>query len=242
MSAVIPKRVNRAPFWPMFFKSLWFGLIVGVASGWVKLGWEQVFPPRTLSRAVSNEPQYLLQQLGIPYDFTHTFVLYSDNQIQWTAFIVHFSFSIFFSFLFIFLVQYWRRIAWFEGAAYGVALWFIFHLIILPAIGNVPPMWGQPPTELFSECFGHIAWAWAICCFSWLLISKQRKKTLLLPEIGWGFENRKPSPNDIYDAPANGLAAVEEAHDDKDASDASGNVYDAPQDVYSTPNAAYGEK
>ena len=190
------KPVNKAPLSLIIWKSIWYGFIVGVASGWVKLGWEQVFPPRTLSRAVSNEPQYLLQQLGIPYDLTHTFGYYSDNEIQWMAFIVHFSFSIFFSMLFIFLVQYWPKVAKFEGAFYGFVLWVVFHLIILPAFGNVPPMWGQPGWELFSECFGHIAWAWAICCFSWLLIAKQRRKTLLLPEIGWGYTKRIASPND----------------------------------------------
>ncbi len=202
MAAEITQKVepvrNRAPFSLIFWKSVWYGLITGIVTGWVKLGWEQLFPPRTLARGVSNEPQFLLQQLGVPHDITTAFVYYSDNQIQWVALCIHFSFSIFFSFLFILLIQYWPKIAVFEGAAYGIASWIAFHLVILPAIGNVPPMWGQPLTELGSEFFGHIAWAWAISAVSWYLIAKQRKKTLLHPHVGWGFEKVMPSPNDEY--------------------------------------------
>ena len=189
------KEVNRAPFGAVFGKACWFGLITGIVTGWVKLGWEQLFPPRTLSRGVSNEPQYLLQQLGVPYDVTHATIPYADNPISWVALCVHFSFSIFFSILFILLVQKLKFVALWEGAAYGIALWIAFHLVILPLIGNVPPMWGQPWTELCSECFGHIAWAWAIAAVSFYLISKQRKKTLINPDIGWGFDKIIPSAN-----------------------------------------------
>lgn len=28
-------------------KSIWYGIIVGIFSGWIKMGWENLFPPRT---------------------------------------------------------------------------------------------------------------------------------------------------------------------------------------------------
>lgn len=38
------------------------GLLGGMLSGFFKLGWEILLPPRTSSRNETNPPQYLLQQ------------------------------------------------------------------------------------------------------------------------------------------------------------------------------------
>ena len=45
------------------FKLLIAGIIAGLLSGVVKLGWEVMFPPRTPSRDATNPPQQLLQLL-----------------------------------------------------------------------------------------------------------------------------------------------------------------------------------
>jgi len=31
-------------------KSIWYGFIAGMISGMVKIGWEGIFPPRTIAR------------------------------------------------------------------------------------------------------------------------------------------------------------------------------------------------
>lgn len=48
---------NSSNGWRVFFKSVWFGIIAGMISGMVKIGWEKILPPRTLARDVVNPPQ-----------------------------------------------------------------------------------------------------------------------------------------------------------------------------------------
>ena len=173
-----------APFSKIFWKSVWYGFIAGMISGMVKIGWEKIFPPRTLARDATNPPQELLQQLGVPYDVTHSYVYFStDQQVFVVALIIHFAFAIFFSFLFILLTQYKPKIAIFEGAIYGIVIWIAFHIIIMPLLGTVPAPWDQPFDEHFSEFFGHIVWAWAIAASAWYLIAKQKVKTLTNPKM-----------------------------------------------------------
>lgn len=50
---------------------IYAGIIGGLLSGIVKLGWEVMFPPRTPERNATNPPQELLQQLGFSSEFTH---------------------------------------------------------------------------------------------------------------------------------------------------------------------------
>ena len=47
-------------------KSIWYGFIAGMISGMVKIGWEGIFPPRTIARNLINPPQHMAMQLGIP--------------------------------------------------------------------------------------------------------------------------------------------------------------------------------
>lgn len=42
------------------------GTAAGVISGLVKLGWENILPPRTPERNKTNPPQKLLEQMGVP--------------------------------------------------------------------------------------------------------------------------------------------------------------------------------
>ena len=73
---------------------IYAGIIGGLLSGIVKLGWEVMFPPRTPERNATNPPQELLQQLGFSSEFTHQTYTFSNMELPWVRFIVHFSFSI----------------------------------------------------------------------------------------------------------------------------------------------------
>ncbi|WP_422060733.1 DUF1440 domain-containing protein, partial [Staphylococcus felis] len=84
---------------------LYAGVIGGLLSGIVKLGWEVMFPPRTPERNATNPPQELLQQLGFSSDFTHQTYTFSDMSLPWVSFIVHFSFSIVIAIIYCFLVK-----------------------------------------------------------------------------------------------------------------------------------------
>lgn len=42
------------PVSQIVFKSLWFGILSGMVSGMVKIGWEALLPPRTLERNSTN--------------------------------------------------------------------------------------------------------------------------------------------------------------------------------------------
>ncbi len=87
------------PVSQIVFKSLWFGILSGMVSGMVKIGWEAVLPPRTLERDSTNPPQRLMEQMGVPKSLTHAFIFYSRNQkVYWFSLILHFSFSIFLPF------------------------------------------------------------------------------------------------------------------------------------------------
>ena len=57
-------------------KSIWYGLIAGMISGMVKIGWENLFPPRTIARNLINPPQHMAMQLGVPKKLVESFVDY----------------------------------------------------------------------------------------------------------------------------------------------------------------------
>lgn len=60
---------------------LFTGIIGGILSGIVKLGWEVMFPPRTPERNATNPPQELLQQMGFSHDFTHQTYTFSHMDV-----------------------------------------------------------------------------------------------------------------------------------------------------------------
>lgn len=171
----------KASPWRVFLKSVWFGIIAGMVSGMVKIGWEKILPPRTLARDATNPPQHMLEQMGASAKFTHSYIYYStDQKVFWVALILHFSFSIFFAWLFIYLAQYNKTkwIAMWQGAFYGILIWIAWHIIIMPVLGTTPAPWNIPFDEHFSEFFGHIVWGWSIAATAYYLIAKQRVKTL----------------------------------------------------------------
>lgn len=167
---------QKASLKEIVFKSIWFGIISGMVSGMVKIGWEAILPPRTIARNLTNPPQQVMEQLGVPESITHAFVYYSEDQkIFWFSLLLHFSFSIVFSVLFIFIAQYWKKIALWQGVAYGIIIWIVFHILLIPMIGAIPAPWNQPFEEHFSEFFGHIVWSWSIAACTYYLIAKDKK-------------------------------------------------------------------
>ena len=51
------------------------GAVAGLVSGLVKLGWENILPPRTPERDATNPPQTFLQQHGLTAAQTHATIL-----------------------------------------------------------------------------------------------------------------------------------------------------------------------
>ena len=67
------------------------GTASGIISGLVKLGWENIMPPRTPERDEVNPPQTFLQQLGIPAEITQSTYRYSGHRMPWASFLRIFS-------------------------------------------------------------------------------------------------------------------------------------------------------
>ncbi|MBV7433328.1 YagU family protein [Dermabacteraceae bacterium P13115] len=142
--------------------ALLVGVITGTISAIVKFGWEVPFPPRTPMRDMTNPPQALLELFGMSPDTSHLMVIYNGNERPIMSFLIHFSFAIAFGVIYCVAAEYYPGIKLWQGAAFGFLVWVVFHLLLMPAMGLVPPMWGQPFGEHFSECFGHIFWMWLI--------------------------------------------------------------------------------
>ena len=138
------------------------GLLGGTLSGFFKLGWEILLPPRTPIRNETNPPQYLLQQLGFSKEFTHRYFIFSKQKVQHISLMMHFGFSIVFSFIYVILVQYSTIFSIGQGSVYGIVIWILFHLLIMPILKTIPSIWNQPLSEHFSELLGHIIWGFVI--------------------------------------------------------------------------------
>lgn len=136
------------------------GLIAGVVCAITKFGWEIPFPPRTPLRDLTNPPQEILQQLGFSADFTHSTYSYNGNPRPYISFVMHFGFSITFAVLYCIIAEFKKGITFWQGSIYGLFIWFIFHVVLLPAAGTVPAPWHQPLAEHFSEITGHMFCFW----------------------------------------------------------------------------------
>lgn len=153
---------SRTPFSKLLWQSVWYGFVGGMLSGFVKLGWEILLPPRSPERNATNPPQTLLQQFGVPKEVTHAYFTYSDQKVLYVSLIIHFGFSIVVAILYCLAAEYWKKTTLWQGAAMGAAVWVAFHLIIMPLMGTVPAPWNQPFSEHLSEFLGHVVWGWAI--------------------------------------------------------------------------------
>lgn len=162
-------------------KYIYYAIIVGMISGMVKIGWEAILPPRTQQRNATNPPQKMLEQFGVPKRITHAYVMYStDQKVYWFSLILHFTFSIFFSFVFIILTQVTPQVAMWQGTVYGLVIWFMWHVIIMPLMKTVPSALKQPFSEHFSEILGHMVWGWSIAASTYYLIAQTTTGNILL--------------------------------------------------------------
>ncbi|KRL27794.1 periplasmic secreted protein [Limosilactobacillus frumenti DSM 13145] len=142
-------------------KTIVAGTAAGVISGLVKLGWENILPPRTAERDKVNPPQTLLQQLGVPAKLTQATYQYSGQQLPWVSYLVHFGFSISFATAYAALLEKKVKLLTIgQGIPFGLAVWIAFHLVIMPAMGTVPSAKEQPEEEHLSESLGHAIWMW----------------------------------------------------------------------------------
>lgn len=144
-----------------FKKVLIAGGAAGVISGLVKLGWENILPPRTPERNRVNPPQRLLQQLGFPAKFTQATYVYSGERLPWVSYLVHFGFSVSFATAYAALLdKKVRALTSGQGIPFGLAVWVAFHLVVMPALKTVPSVHDQPWEEHLSEALGHAVWMW----------------------------------------------------------------------------------
>lgn len=138
------------------------GVVAGIFSAIVKFGWEVPFPPRTPERNATNPPQQLLEQLGFSDHFAHTLVYFNGNGLPVMSFIIHFGFAIFFGVAYCVGAERFPKITLWQGVAFGVVVYVVFHVIVMPGLGTVPAPWHQPWQEHLSELLGHIVWMWSI--------------------------------------------------------------------------------
>lgn len=134
------------------------GGAAGLVSGLVKLGWENVLPPRTEERDATNPPQTLLQQFGVPAKVTHATYHYSGHALPWVSYVIHFGFSTTFAVLYQIVGEKLPLIKKDAGTWVGLTIWIAFHLGIMPAMGTVPAAKDQPASEHVSEALGHVVW------------------------------------------------------------------------------------
>ncbi|MGR3742408.1 YagU family protein [Companilactobacillus sp. DQM5] len=136
------------------------GTAAGITSGLVKLGWENILPPRTPQRNKTNPPQKMLEQLGIPSSITHATYKYSRQELPYVSYIIHFGFSASFAIIYEVLIQYKDKLRAGSGTIFGLAVWITYHLLVMPAMKTIPSAKEQPFEEHLSEALGHIAWMW----------------------------------------------------------------------------------
>jgi putative membrane protein len=140
--------------------AVFLGVVTGIIGGFIKLGWEVPFPPRTPERNITNPPQELAQQLGFSHHLTHATISFNGNEVMIFSLLLHFAFSIFFIGVYCVLAEKWPQIKLWQGVAYGLLIWFVWHVVLMPALGTIPAPWDQPVAEHASEISGHAAWLW----------------------------------------------------------------------------------
>lgn len=136
------------------------GITAGLISGLVKLGWENLMPPRTPERDATNPPQKTLQMLGVPESITHATYRYSGHDLPGVSYLVHFSFSAGFGAVYSVGSQLLPWLKAGQGVPFGLAVWDAFHVELMPKLGVVPAAKDQPLEEHVSEILGHAIWMW----------------------------------------------------------------------------------
>ncbi|ANZ60289.1 hypothetical protein AYR62_00500 [Secundilactobacillus paracollinoides] len=134
------------------------GTVAGIFSGFVKLGWENVLPPRTPARNAVNPPQHLMEQVGVPEKIRNATYTYSEQKMPIAGFLIHFGFSTSFAILYSVAGHYLPFIKAGKGSLFGLSIWSAFHLGVMPAMKTVPDAKDQPIEEHISEAVGHVVW------------------------------------------------------------------------------------
>jgi len=138
------------------------GIAAGIAGGLVKLGWENLLPPRTPARNATNPPQRLLEQLGVPASVTHATYTYSKQQIPYVSLLMHFGFSITFALAYQVLGRRMPILRAGQGTLFGLGVWGAYHAVLMPMMGTIPSVKDQPIDEHVSEILGHMIWMWSV--------------------------------------------------------------------------------
>lgn len=136
------------------------GAAAGVVSGFVKLGWEALLPPRTPERDATNPPQATLEKMGMSKEQSHATYTYSNHEIPWMSLVVHFTFSSTFGAMYAVAGHYVPLFKLGRGVFWGLGVWAGAHLLGMPAMGVVPSAKEQPAEEHISEAAGHAVWNW----------------------------------------------------------------------------------
>ena len=130
------------------------GVVAGLSSGAIKMGWESLFPPRKPDREVP--PVTFLKQRGIDPDrYTYTF---NGNTVPLGVLAVHFGFSVATVAAYSLAAEILPRTKLWAGAAYGIGVFVVAHEIVLPRLGLTPKASELPVEEHGSEFVGHVLW------------------------------------------------------------------------------------
>lgn len=157
--------------------TIFIAIISGIIGGFIKLGWEVMFPPRTFERDVTNPPQALLELFGFSYDFTHFTYTFSGHALPLVSFIMHFGFSVTCAFVYVRFIAKEPHLMYVKALLYGIIIFILFHIIIMPILGVVPSALNQPFDEHLSEFFGHIFWLYVIEIVRFALLINTENKT-----------------------------------------------------------------
>ncbi|MCE5090211.1 DUF1440 domain-containing protein [Staphylococcus devriesei] len=134
------------------------GLVGGLLSGAVKMGWEALVPPRTPKRDEEPPSMRLLKQLGLPSNIKDATYHYNGHDIPVTVMGVHYGFSIANAMAYALLAEKYPKVTALHGSLFGIAIHIAFHEYILPKLKLTPPVKDLPTEERMSELFGHIVW------------------------------------------------------------------------------------
>lgn len=151
---------------PRYALAFFIGILSGVFGAVVKWGWEVPFPPRNphipwpigATQRVTP-PKILLEQLGLPTDWSYTF---SGMSMPLSIFMVHVLFSVTLAVIYCVATERWKIVSMWRGTIFGLAVYVFAHAIVMPLIAEVPPLSKTPLDEYLSEIFGHIVWLWSI--------------------------------------------------------------------------------
>ncbi|WP_202799858.1 YagU family protein [Vibrio campbellii] len=146
-------------------------LIGGAISSMVKSGSESPMPPRIPGEA--SPPAININEWGqwFGVDAHSLDYVYQTVTVPGAVLLYHWLFSFIFAFVYIALSAYWPKVRLWYGAAYGLAITFVMHGLIIPALGFRNPaylngetgwLWNLNGYELWSELIGHVCWSVSI--------------------------------------------------------------------------------